>query len=162
MPFDRSAARLSIGSIDNDKLTIHAQYNPKEIELGMQVSWEEHHGIQGRIPKNDTDVADLEFTGWPSRTMSLELFLDGYEDNKSIEPVLCTLQQMAAPRDEFSTDKDKRRPHVCLVVWASKNFPTFRCVIESIAVKYTMFSKAGEAMRATCSVKLKETRITRR
>ena len=68
---------------------------------------------------------------------------------------------MASPQDEDSTDPMMRRPHVCVVAWAKKDFPNFRCVIETLAVKYTMFSKDGRALRATCSVKLKEARLTR-
>jgi len=34
--------------------------------------------------------------------------------------------------------------------------PTFKCVIESLSVKYTMFSDQGVPLRATCTVKLKE------
>ena len=161
MQFGHPASRLVIGSVDDHHLHVDAQFNPKEIDLGMQVGWKEHQGIQGRVPKNDTDVVDLEYTGLPPRTMSLELLFDGFEENRSIEPVICKLQRLAPPRDEQSTDAQERRPHVCVVVWANKDFPTFRCVIESIAVKYTMFSKDGRALRATCSVKLKETRLTR-
>jgi hypothetical protein len=32
----------------------------------------------------------------------------------------------------------------------------FRCVIESLSTKYTMFSDDGVPLRATCTVKLKE------
>ena len=32
----------------------------------------------------------------------------------------------------------------------------FRCVIESLSTKYTMFSDQGVPLRATCTVKLKE------
>ena len=32
----------------------------------------------------------------------------------------------------------------------------FKCVIESLTTKYTMFSDTGAPLRATCTVKLKE------
>jgi hypothetical protein len=31
-----------------------------------------------------------------------------------------------------------------------------RCVIESVATKYTMFDRQGTPVRATCTVKLRE------
>src|SRR5689334_686760 len=138
VPFPRPS-RLVIGSLDDHRLRVEAQYNPKEIDLGIQVSWEDHKGIQGRIPKDATDVVDLEYKGLPPRTMSLELLFDGYEENKSVEPLIRKLQELCAPRDEQSTNVQLRRPHVCVVAWCNKEFPTFRCVIENIAVKYTMF-----------------------
>jgi hypothetical protein len=158
-PYARPS-RLVIGSLDNHRLHVEAQYNPKEIDLGITVSWEDHKGIQGRIPKKPEEVVDLEYKGLPPRTMSLELLFDGFEDNKSVEPMIRKLQELASPRDEHSTEKQMRRPHVCVVAWGNKEFPTFRCVIESIAVKYTMFGLDGRALRATCAVKLKETRST--
>jgi hypothetical protein len=160
VPYPRPS-RLVLGSLDDHHLHVEAQYNPKEIDLGITVGWEDHKGIQGRIPRDTTDIVDLEYTGLPPRTMSLELLFDGYEENKSIEPIIRKLQQLSSPRDEQSTEKKMRRPHLCVVAWCNKEFPTFRCVIESIAVKYTMFGKDGRALRATCAVKLKETGTTR-
>jgi hypothetical protein len=37
--------------------------------------------------------------------------------------------------------------------------PNFRCVIEGLVVKYTMFDTRGTPLRALCSVKLKEARL---
>jgi uncharacterized membrane protein YgcG len=54
-----------------------------------------------------------------------------------------------------STDENKRRPHRCVVTWGL-TVPGFRCVIESLSTKYTMFSEQGIPLRATCTVKLKE------
>jgi hypothetical protein len=151
--------KLTIGSLDQPTLDVEAHYNPKEIDLGKQTSWQDEGAINGRVRSGENDVIDLEYTGSPARSMSLELLFDGFETNKSVEPIIQRLQEMASPRDEQSTLPEWRRPHVCVVTWSKKDFPNFRCVIESIAVKYTMFSKEGRALRATCSVKLKEARL---
>ena len=151
--------KLKIGSLDRPNLTVEAHYNPKEIDLGMQTGWKDEGAINGRVARTDHDVIDLEYTGSPARTMSLELLFDGFETDKSIEPIILQLREMATPRDEQSTEAEWRRPHVCVVAWSETDFPTFKCVIESLAVKYTMFSKEGRALRATCSVKLKEVRL---
>jgi hypothetical protein len=57
--------------------------------------------------------------------------------------------------DPTSPDETLRRPHMCVVTWGT-TVPTFKCVIESLSVKYTMFSDQGVPLRATCTVKLKE------
>jgi hypothetical protein len=36
----------------------------------------------------------------------------------------------------------------------------FRCVITSLAVRYTMFAKDGKPLRAVCSVELSEARLS--
>ncbi len=152
-------AKLTIGSLDDQSLTVEAQYNPKEIDLAKQATWKDHTTIQGRMSKRDDDVLDLEFTGNPQRTMTLELLFDGYEDHASVEPEIARLQRMMSPRDENSSDPHLRRPHLCVAVWNGQGIPRFECVIEAIAVKYTMFSRGGLPVRATCNVTLKEVRI---
>ena len=54
------------------------------------------------------------------------------------------------------TKEEERRPHHCIVTWGDGGLPRFDCVIESLSIKYTMFSEAGIPLRATCTVKLKE------
>jgi hypothetical protein len=152
--------KLTIGSLDDPKLDVTAQYNPKEIDVAKSIGWKEPGGPpSGPIEADTIHPNDLEYTGKPSRTMSIELLFDGFEEDRSIEPHIKRLYEMSSPRDELSSKNHMRRPHLCVVVWNEKELPAFRCVIESIAVKYTMFSKTGKPLRATCSVKLKETRI---
>jgi hypothetical protein len=114
-----------IGSCDDQDLNVRAQYNPKEIELSKQVSWKDEDAINGRTPKDDFDVVDIEYTGAAVRT------------KKSYE----------------------RRPHLCVVAWGDRDSVSFRCVIESLVVKYTVFGDDGRLLRAVCNVKLKETRL---
>jgi|MudIll2142460700_1097286.scaffolds.fasta_scaffold01854_6 hypothetical protein len=159
--FDPARTKLTIGSLDDDQLTVRAQYNPKEIDLAKQAGWKDFDKINGRLPASQHDIVDLEYTGSAARTMSLELLFDGYEERKSIEASVRALQRMASPRDEDSRDPAMLRPHLCVVAWGSTDFANFRCVIESIAVKYTAFSEAGAALRAVCQVKLKEARLRR-
>jgi hypothetical protein len=154
-------AKLTIGSIDDIDLTVRAQYNPKEIDLQKQVTWKEENAIKGRAPKDEYDVYDLEYTGLPARTMSLELLFDGYEDNKSVQPTILALQQMMTPIDEHSTDSHLARPHHCVVAWGDRDLVNFQCVIESLSVKYTVFGTDGRMLRAVCNVKLKESRYRR-
>jgi Contractile injection system tube protein len=153
--------RLTIGSVDDDKLTVSAHYNPKEIELAIQATWKDFDKIQGRVPQQSKDIIDLEYMGLPAPTMSLELFFDGFEKGESIESNIQKLRKMASPQDEESDNPMKLRPHLCVIAWGQRDFASFRCVIESINVKYTMFSVDGLALRAVCQLKLKEARIRR-
>lgn len=154
---------VSIGSVDKPKLTVVAQYNPKELQIDMSVPWQKNPQ-SNKAPEKGIQ---LEFTGAEGRSMSLELLFDGYEsgdgsvpgpDNKSVADKVKDLNEMASVREAGSKDENMRRPHLCVVKWGA-TVPSFRCVIESLSTKYTMFSAEGEPLRATCTVKLKEANV---
>jgi hypothetical protein len=151
-------SKLSIGSLDDIKVTVEAQFNPAAIDLSKHANWQDHPSIQGR-KKAHHDILDLEYAGNPGRVMKLELVFDQYEQGKSIEPDIAMLQRMASPRDEWATKEDERRPHLCVVAWNNRGIPRFECVVESVDVKYSMFSPRGLPLRATCTVSLREARI---
>ena len=87
--------------------------------------------------------------------MTLELLFDGYEKGQSIASKVKDLMTMASVIDPNEKDETRRRPHLCVVTWGA-TVPKFKCVIESLSTKYTMFSDKGAPLRATCTVKLKE------
>ena len=89
--------------------------------------------------------------------MSVELLFDGYETGGgAVLSSIQSLETLASVIDPSSTDENRRRPHLCVVTWGAGGMPSFRCVIESLSTKYTMFSSEGAVLRATCTVKLKE------
>lgn len=165
----RIPTRLSIGSLDNPTAayTVTAHYNPKDIDLAHQANWDDEQSLKGMVKKKRIDVFnDLQYTGTPARTMSMELFLDDVEKRfdvqDSVETTVAKLHTLATPRDETIDAPEYLRPHLCVVAWGHGEWPSFVCVIESIAVKYTMFSVEGVPLRATCCVKLKEIRTGKR
>jgi hypothetical protein len=141
---------VSIASLDTH-IQVDAQYNPKELQVDKTVPW------QKKSQANKTQEAgiQLEFTGAEGRSLTLELLFDGFETKSSVAGKVETLNTMASVLEPGSADETKRRPHLCVVTWGT-TVPTFKCVIESLSVKYTMFSDQGVPLRATCTVKLKE------
>ena len=155
-------AKLTIGSADDTTLSVVAHYNPKEIDVALQTNWEDEMALNSMVADKHRDIVhDIQYTGSPARSMALELFLDYYEpygtERVSVEEVVQRLNLLASPRDEHSDNPQLRRPHMCLVAWGAGR-RAFRCVIESLAVKYTMFSRDGVPVRAVCTLKLKEAR----
>jgi len=148
-PSEKSGV-VSIASVDTG-ISVDAQYNPKELQVDLSVAWQNNP----QSNKSPEKGIQLEFTGAQGRTMSLELMFDGYENNQSIAGKVATLNTMASVISPADPDENKRRPHRCVVTWGS-TVPNFRCVIESLSTKYTMFSDKGVPLRATCTVKLKE------
>jgi len=158
MPFEHALARLTIGSLDDANLTVTAHYNPAELNTKKAVTWEAH-AEAGTPTKKTKSVQDSHaFKGGGTRSMSLELLFDGYEDDESIEPIVQTLEQLSNVRNPESRDPEMRRPHFCVVAFGD-DIRAFRCVITSLAVKYTMFGKDGTALRATCAIELQEANL---
>jgi hypothetical protein len=145
------AGTISIGSTDVPGLTVEAQYNPKELQIDKTVPWQK----KSQANKSGDTGIQLEYTGADGRSLSLELLFDGFETNASVADNVDKLNQMASVLAPNDPDETKRRPHLCVVTWGT-TVPKFKCVIESLSAKYTMFSDQGVPLRATCTVKLKE------
>jgi hypothetical protein len=145
---------VSLGSIDEPSLTVYAQYRPKELEVTQSVPWSKHNS------KNSQGALQLEFSGAEGRQTSLEMFLDASEIKGGsvageVDKLLALARVRTSNMDE--KDDDKKRPHHCVLVFGKiYTQKAFRCVIESVSTKYTMFSPEGDPIRATVTLKLKE------
>ena len=145
-------AKVTIGSLDDVRLEVTAQYNPKELAIERSVPWTEHKAVKA-------DKAYIEYACGDGRSMSLELFFDSYEGGGSVQTNISDLTRMSMVRDPSSTKEEYLRPHRVVVAWGSSGadyMPAFRGVIESLSTKYTMFDPRGKPVRATCTVKIKE------
>jgi hypothetical protein len=149
--FHRATEKISIGSLDDGSISVTAQYNPKEVQVDMAVPWQK---VNQANKANQAGI-HLEFTGAEGREVTIELLFDGYETNQSIAHQVRALETLASVWKPDSNKENERRPHRCVAKWG-KTVDSFRCVIESLSTKYTMFSDAGVPLRATCTVKLKE------
>jgi phage protein U len=141
---------VSIASVDKN-IHVDAQYNPTQLQVDKTVPWQKNP----QSNKSPEKGIQLEFTGAEGRSMTLELTFDGYEQKRSVAEQVDTLNEMASVLAPGDKNENMRRPHMCVVKWGA-TIPSFRCVIESLSTKYTMFSEAGVPLRATCTVKLKE------
>jgi hypothetical protein len=160
--FTQARAKLCIASLDTPSLQVAAQYNPKELQIDKSLSWEEHKGRdnQAEKPNDDSEQDDLKFKAGPPRSMTIELLFDGYEEHQSVEPDVIALETLASVQNPEApaSQQHKRRPHHCVIAWGASRsgMRPFLCVIESLAVKYTMWDSGGMPVRATCTIKVKE------
>jgi hypothetical protein len=160
--FSPATEKLQIGAVDKvpgfPANGVSCHYNPKELQVDKSVPWSKHSysNKNGDTAKNDRGNLHLEFTGAEGRTMSIELMFDGYEQNTSVADKVGYLELLTNVLDPKSEDENKRRPPMCVVAWGKKGLPSFRCVVESMSTKYTMFSSDGVPLRATVTLKLKE------
>jgi len=148
--------KLHFGSLDAPELTVVAQYNPKEIQIDKQIGWKKPDRVPGSQP-GASDDDEMELTTAPTRSMNLELLFDGFEEHRSVQPEIDQLDIMSSIREPGSKEAFLRRAHHCVVAWAGVDgAKRFRCVIDSLQTKVTMFSPEGEPLRATCTMKLTE------
>jgi hypothetical protein len=151
--------KLYFGSLDAPDCTIVAQYNPKELQIDKQIQWKKPERVPGSHPGAVEDD-EVELTTAPTRTMNLELLFDGFEDHRSVQPEIDMLETMSSIREPGSKHAYLRRAHHCVVAWGSVDGARrFRCVIDSLSTKVTMFSPKGQPLRATCTMKLQEVKM---
>jgi phage protein U len=143
---------VSIGSLDTPKLTVTAQYRPKELQVDQTVPWTKHSN------KSTDGTLQLEFSGAEGRSTTLELFFDASETaGGSVAEAIEDLATLARVRNPTRKEDEYKRPHHCVLVFGRVyTGGIFQCVIESMSTKYTMFSPEGEPIRATVNLKLKE------
>lgn len=155
--FRRNSAdneRLTIVALDplNDKNRIgavRAHYNPKEVQIDKTVTWNEHKATGQNEP-------DYQYTAGNPRTMSMELFFDAAElEDGHIEGELEALQLMTLAINPKGSETERRPP---LLEINNGPIANFRCVLETLTIKVTMFDKRMHPTRATAQIKLKELR----
>ena len=144
---ERLALVVLEGPGANASVHVRAQYNPHEVQVDRVVEWNEHTALDG--------TTSLQYTRPKPRTMTLELFFDCYElPGVDLTADLAALAFMTEPSDPASRKDIERRPPLVGVV--NGRIPNFRALIESLAVKVTMFDRAMKPVRATVAIKLKE------
>ena len=136
-------ATLKIISLDaTPKITVTAQFNPKEVSLDKSIPWQK---------QKKKGPADLEYTGGEPKTMGFELLFDGFESGESVDEQIDKLNSLtdATVQADTKNEKKKRPPKVA-VIWGTSDSESttggirkFTGVIESVAVKYTMLDRGG-------------------
>ena len=156
--FTRLNADLSLGP------RMEVQYNPSEFSFTKGVQYAEI-GVPGlHMPVKQFDRGNPE-------NATHELFFDttefGTADEASVKPVTLITDQFY---QLIRVDPRIKAPPICLFSWSDTGFPGsnlrqgetqlrehgFRCLVESVTQKFTLFSPQGIPLRATLSVKLRE------
>jgi hypothetical protein len=156
--FTRLNADLSLGA------RMEVQYNPTEFSFTKGVTYAEI-GIPG------LDMPVQQFVRGNAESVSVELFFDttefGTGDDAAVKPVTLITDQFY---QLIRVDPKIKAPPVCLFSWGDTGFPGsnlkqgdtqlrehgFRCLVESVTQKFTLFNPQGIPLRATLSVKLRE------
>jgi hypothetical protein len=128
------------------------QYNPKEFQVNKQVNWAEPSN-QGK------DGEAFQYQKGSPMTATFDLLFDTTANNNEnvqtawVNGLLALTNPVEKPTKGEPAELDKLRPRALIFQWGNFSMP---CVIESVRVAYLMFNSEGNAVRARCSVSLKE------
>jgi nucleoid-associated protein YgaU len=141
---------------------LKVQFNPTEYTLskGAQIA-------EVTIPGLDSPL--LQFVRGQTETLTLDLFFDSTEKGMGRDATPVT-----AETDRFyqliKIESARHAPPIVLFSWGGKEFPGhrsyaslgsqqrygFKCVVDSVRQRFTLFSPVGVPLRATLTVSLKE------
>jgi hypothetical protein len=140
---------------------IRVQYNPSELNFQRNVQLAE-------IPIPGLDSPLLQFVRGQNETLTLDLFFDTTEHGmgrnaRSVTKLTDRIYELT------KIEPGAHAPPVCTFVWNS-SFPgadvseavgnqrrtDFKCVVESVKQKFTLFSPEGVPLRAVLTVTLRE------
>lgn len=89
----------------------------------------------------------MQYVRGNARTLKMELFFDTREERRDVR---IRTRQITALLDH---DLETQAPPILLFAWGGFNF---RCVLESVGQRFTVFREDGTPVRATLSVSFKE------
>jgi hypothetical protein len=122
----------------NDEIKV--LFNPKEYIIEKKTPWKEHE-IQGM------DSPAVEFTLGERKRLSMELFFDTSEEKKDVREHTDKIEEL------MLVNADEHRPPLLLFSWGNLKF---KCVLEDLVQRFTMFLNDGTPIRAILKVMFKE------
>jgi len=145
MADNKTPTKLTIHPLDGrlkDKMVI-ADFNPKEYAVSKTVPWNPQAA-------GNFDAPEMQFTAGQGEQLKFDLFFDTYEKGTNVRDKTGKLRELTL------IDSETHRPPLLKVTWGG-GF-SLQCVMESLNIRYTMFTSDGTPVRATCSVGFKEAR----
>lgn len=122
------------------KAKIPVLFNPTQYSLdkGNQIA---EIGIPG------LSAPILQYVRGNSRTLSVELFFDTYEQQSDVRQYTNQIYGL------LEIDRDTHAPPLCTFTWGNFNFT---CIVERVGGRFTLFLANGTPVRATLNVTFKE------
>ena len=138
--FKSAPARVTVKTLEGPAETI--TLDASSIETGHDAAWS--------MKSEGSGAPTAEFIDASGKWLAIELMFDTYETGEDVSTKIpAALGKLIEP------DKSLKRPPMSLFSWGS-NLPTFKGVVESMNVKYTLFLEDGTPCRATVNLKMKE------
>jgi len=137
---------------------IQCLFNPNEYTIAKSNSWQPKALTGRNVPK-------LDFTGGGSRSLTMELFFDTYEQpNKNdkdqtksgdVRAYINQLWKLTMVDESLENTQTQRgRPPLVVFEWGPSW--SFTAAITSLSVRYTLFRQDGTPVRAVANVTFQE------
>lgn len=134
--------------------TIKFQFNPKELTLGKTAKWTRP------TTRGSSRSSPPQYQGPQPSKLTLEMFLDasvffdpGQRQDGTVVETVEKLFRCCVPT-QASHGQKKDSPPWVMFSWGG--LTGFVAYVESVQVKYTLFTPAGLPVRAVCTVTLQE------
>ncbi|MCP4136615.1 MAG: LysM peptidoglycan-binding domain-containing protein [bacterium] len=128
-----------IKNLDSDD-EIEVLFNPKEYIIEKKTPWKEHD-VQG------ANAPGVEFTLGERKRLSMELFFDTSDERTDVREHTDKIEEL------MMVNAQEHRPPLLLFMWGSLKF---KCVLEDLVQRFTMFKNDGTPVRAILKVLFKE------
>lgn len=119
---------------------VEVLFNPKEYIVEKRTPWKEQE-IFG------LDSPAVEFTLGERKRLSMELFFDTSDDKSDVREYTDKIE------DLMMVNSDQHRPPLLMFTWGNLKF---KCVLEDLVQRFTMFMNDGTPIRAILKVMFKE------
>lgn len=125
---------------NKDDLKVEVLFNPKEYSIEKSAQWKEKDGTLADNP-------DIEFTTGQRKRLSMELFFDTSDEKTDVRVLTRKIE------DLMLVHPDVHRPPILMFSWGPLQF---KCVLEDLSSRFTMFDSEGVPLRAILKVLFKE------
>ena len=140
--------KATLKNLDTGEV-IRCQFNPTEYTIQKSNTWQPKPVVGKNVPK-------LEFGGGGARVLNIELLLDSFEnqgqDVRGDVEKLWKLTMITEAAKNTTTNRS--RPPLVLLQWGGTW--SFKAVVTSLNVRYTLFREDGSPVRAMASLSLQE------
>jgi len=145
--------KATFAGIEGSSAFFQVQYNPREFSVTKNVTWQEAE-TQGQ------SANPIQYQKGAPMTAQMELIFDTTADDPPgnvqkvwVDQLLSLTNASEQAVGGEQAQLGKKRPPALVFTWGTFSM---KCVIESVNVSYLMFATTGEAVRAKCTVRLKE------
>jgi len=130
---------------------VPCQFNPTQLAITRGASWPTKVGA--------AKTAELTFGGASPASMTVELFFDTTDTGQAVSKhtdELLRLVRIDPQLPRSSEDKGNARPPTVTFRWGTME--TFKAVVTSLTITFTLISADGVPLRATSAMTLQEYR----
>jgi len=120
--------------------SFNALFNPTEYTLAKA-----NQIAEAAIPGLEAPI--LQYVNGNTRTLDMDLYFDTFEEGTDVRSRTDQVYHL------LWIDPSTHAPPICTVAWGSFRF---RCVVDHVSGKFTLFLADGTPVRATLSVTFKE------